>query len=772
MPGEPPCLTKRLGLETGRQSIMHPNYPVTRSCSDNGQVLDSLASGARGCEPRARDPAVGSSFRDISEHRTGGGPPYIGQVEARLWEAADQLRANGNLPSNEYFMPVLGVIFLRHATYRYQAALNAIRMDQAAGRMATRPLSKADFLSRRALMLPPDATYDAILALPKGTSLGEALNKAMEAIEEQFEPLRGQLPREYDKFDNDLLESLLRSFDSEALRNASGDVFGRIYEYFLMKFAMQGAHDNGEFFTPPSLVQTIVNVIEPDHGIVFDPACGSGGMFVQSSHFVEERGEDTSHKVTFYGQEKTATTIRLAKMNLAVHGLEGDVRDANTFYEDVHNLVGKCDFVMANPPFNVDMVDAEKVNGDPRLPFGLPGVNKEKKVSNGNYLWISYFHSYLGPNGRAGFVMSSQASSAGNQEKEVRRKIVETGDVDVMISIRPNFFYTRTVPCELWHFDKGKPDERRDQVLMLDARPIYRKVTRKIYDFSPEQMQNLAAIVWLYRGQQSRFLDLVKDYLSRVCVESAAVPATLAPFETTLADLLERFEALREALIEANVDDDQKQGATDAVAELLEAHALCGDDLARLMSNLAAFVTQYADALPDENDAQHSARQVFDPIAEAIRGLIKQVDLLYKLAARAADLGRKLVADHFVSAVYDHRAAGRLVKQLEEERKAAVEQLKQPVYFHRQVTWLQDRFPKAELEAVPGLVKLVDRNEIEAADWSLTPGRYVGTAPQEDDEDFDFEQTLRDIHMELADLNSEAAELATKIEQNFAELGP
>ncbi|MCK9521124.1 MAG: type I restriction-modification system subunit M, partial [Dehalococcoidia bacterium] len=245
----------------------------------------------------------------------------MGQVEARLWEAADQLRANGNLPSNEYFMPVLGVIFLRHATYRYQAALNAIRMDQAAGRMATRPLSKADFLSRRALMLPPDATYDAILALPKGTSLGEALNKAMEAIEEQFEPLRGQLPREYDKFDNDLLESLLRSFDSEALRNASGDVFGRIYEYFLMKFAMQGAHDNGEFFTPPSLVQTIVNVIEPDHGIVFDPACGSGGMFVQSSHFVEERGEDTSHKVTFYGQEKTATTIRLAKMNLAVHGL-------------------------------------------------------------------------------------------------------------------------------------------------------------------------------------------------------------------------------------------------------------------------------------------------------------------------------------------------------------------------------------------------------------------------------------------------------------------
>ena len=209
---------------------------------------------------------------------------------------------------------------------------------------------------------------------------------------------------------------------------------------------MQGAHDNGEFFTPPSLVQTIVNVIEPDHGIIFDPACGSGGMFVQSSHFIEDRGADTGHKVTFFGQEKTATTIRLAKMNLAVHGLEGDIREANTFYEDVHNLFGKCDFVMANPPFNVDMVDATKVEEDCRLPFGLPGVNKAKKVSNGNYLWISFFYSYLNDRGRAGFVMSSQASSAAQKEADVRRKLVETGHVDVMISIRPNFFYTRNCP--------------------------------------------------------------------------------------------------------------------------------------------------------------------------------------------------------------------------------------------------------------------------------------------------------------------------------------
>ena len=249
------------------------------------------------------------------------------------------------------------------------------------------------------------------------------------------------------------------------------DVFGRIYEYFLAKFSIQKAHDNGEFFTPSSLVQTIVNVIEPDHGTVFDPACGSGGMFVQSSHFIEHEGGDTARRVVFYGHEKNRDTIRIAKMNLAVHGLEGKIAEAITYYQDEYTLVGKCDFVMANPPFNVDLVDAERIKSDPRLPFALPGVNKDKKVSNGNYLWISYFWSYLNDKGRAGFVMSSQASSAGHSEKEVRKKIVETGDVDVIISIRSNFFYTRTVPCELWFFDRAKPAERKDKVLMLERTP-------------------------------------------------------------------------------------------------------------------------------------------------------------------------------------------------------------------------------------------------------------------------------------------------------------
>lgn len=434
----------------------------------------------------------------------------IEEFEAGLWKIADNLRANSNLASNEYFMPIMGLLFLRQATNRYYAALEAIDADKKAGRMPKRPPVAADFARRRALMLASSARYDEILKTPKDDNLGAALVAAMEEIERAYPPLAGQLPKDYARFDNDVLESMMRTFDNDVLRTAAGDVFGRIYEYFLAEFSKQGAHDNGEFYTPPSIVQTIVNVIEPEHGIVLDPACGTGGMFVQSSHFIERAGQDPMKRVTFYGHEKNETTARLAQINLAVNGLEGKIRAGNeaiTYYKDPHELAGQCDFVMANPPFNVDEVDAEKVKGDKRLPFGLPGVNKGKKVSNANYLWLSYFYSYLNENGRAGVVMSSQASSAGRDEATVRQKIVETGAIDVMIDIRGNFFYTRTVPCQLWFFDRAKErdETRREQVLMLDARNIYRKVSRAVYDFSPEQQQNIAAIVWLYRGQGERF---------------------------------------------------------------------------------------------------------------------------------------------------------------------------------------------------------------------------------------------------------------------------
>lgn len=685
----------------------------------------------------------------------------IEKLEGDLWEAADQLRANSKLTSSEYCMPVLGVIFLRHAANRFDAATKQIQDDQAAGRMPKRKPIAADYIKRRSMWLPEQARYENILALPKSTDIGEALITAMNAIEEAYEPLVGVLPKDYTIFERTVLEDLLKIFNRDALRNANGDVFGRIYEYFLMKFAMEGAQDKGEFFTPPSLVQTIVNVIEPDHGIVFDPACGSGGMFVQSSHFIERLGQDTAKRVRFFGQEKTATTIKLAKMNLAVHGLEGDIREANTFYQDEHTLAAKADFVMANPPFNVDMVDAERVKSDTkRLPFGLPGVNKEKKVSNGNYLWISYFWSYLNDKGRAGFVMSSQASSAGHGEADVRKKIVETGDVDVMISIRSNFFYTRTVPCELWHFDKGKPAERRDQVLMIDARNIFRKVTRKIYDFSPEQLANLTAIVWLYRGQSDRFLALVQSYLDRTISEGASISEPAKAFREAFVALADATAPFLKTL--------PKDSAIRVLASEGDAEAKSSFDSLDEWSKRVA--KDWKKPCESKLPAQKRRLTELDEFATACRDLVKDVDLVCKLATRLIDGAEKdgAAREHDE---WDGRSVGRLQKDLDARRRELVERLKQTAYFERQAHWLVSRFPDAQFTAVPGLCRVISRAEIEAADWSLTPGRYVGVAPPEVDEDFDFEEALKGIHAELSDLNEEAATLASEIQNTFEGLG-
>jgi type I restriction enzyme M protein len=706
----------------------------------------------------------------------------IERLETDLWAAADNLRANSKLTSSDYFMPVLGVIFLRHAANRFEVARQQIEEDQAKGKMPKRNVLPADYIARRSLFLPETARYDWLIdqAATRGADLPKLVTSAMTAIEKEFLPLKNVLPKDYGIFESKVLEDLLRLFNSEQIKQAKGDVFGRIYEYFLAEFSVQKAHDNGEFFTPSSIVQTIVNVIEPDHGTVFDPACGSGGMFVQTSHFIEQKGSDTAKKVVFYGQEKNRDTIRIARMNLAVHGLDGRIAEAITYYQDEHTLIGKCDFVMANPPFNVDLVDAERIKSDPRLPFGLPGVNKEKKVSNGNYLWISYFWSYLSEKGRAGFVMSSQASSAGHMEKEVRRKIIETGDVDVMISIRSNFFYTRSVPCELWFFDRDKPADRRDKILMLDARNVFRKVTRKINDFSSEQMRNLSAIIWLYRGQHNRFLTLVEDYFKSVCEEVEEIPGKLIVFDETMAELRKRFSDLSNILEKTDIiDKEKKQAFDDACEELYVSENLYETDRSKLLADLNGFHDRYAGALPRDNAAQHEDRRAFEPVAESVRGLVKQIDLLYKLVARVVDtIGDMLVTEieeikeaGGTNGTFNPRVLRRIVKQLDEERKAAVEQLKAAVYFYRQIVWLEERFPDAEFQAVPGLVKLVSLNDIETADWSLTPGRYVGVTPPEVDEDFDFEQSLRDIHVELTDLNKEAVELAAKIQENFAELG-
>ena len=701
-----------------------------------------------------------------ADHLTG-----IEKFEADLWKIADNLRANSNLASNEYFMPILGLIFLRHATNRYYEALAAIEEDKVVGKMPVRPLVEADFASRRALMLPEAARFDQLLEKPKDGNLGAAVTAAMDAVEDHFPPLKGQLPKDYQHFEDDVLEEMMRTFDSEDLRTASGDVFGRIHEYFLAEFSKQGAHDNGEFFTPPSIVQTIVNVIEPDHGIVFDPAAGSGGMFVQSGHFIEDKGAEPMKRVTFYGHEKNETTAKLAQINLAVHGLQGKISAGNeaiTYYRDPHELAGNCDFVMANPPFNVDEVDAEKVKGDKRLPFGLPGVNKSKKVSNANYLWLQYFYSYLNENGRAGVVMSSQASSAGRDEAKVRQKLVETGAVDVMIDIRSNFFYTRTVPCQLWFFDRTKErDEARcDHVLMLDARNIYRKVTRAIFDFSLEQQKNIAAIVWLYRGQSERFLGLVEGYLAQAVAEGEATTGSLLAFEEALDKLTELAEPFA---IEARDPDPMRE----TWEELTSTQAALSVDIEAFAAEVAARAAEWdktENGATLDNATLHTARVGLHAMVERCRDLTKQIDLAAKLAGKAVDIAVKELdareSDHWANT--DINTARRV---LENARAAGVEALRRARYFVLQADWLHERFPDAELRNVEGLVKFVSRAEIEEHDWSLTPGRYVGVAPEEEDEDFDFEDVLRSIHIDLEGLNEEAAELATRISRDFKELG-
>jgi type I restriction enzyme M protein len=368
--------------------------------------------------------------------------------------------------------------------------------------------------------------------------------------------------------------------------------------------------------------------------------------------------------------------------------------------------------------------------------------------------------------------MSSQASSAGHGEKDVRRKIVETGDIDVMIAIRPNFFYTRTVPCELWFFDRGRPKNRRDRVLMLDARNVYRKVTRKIFDFAPEQLANLTAIVALYRGESKRFVALIRDYLAATCTEAANVPEALAPFDAVAGAAGDQLAAITKATKGIKgIDAAKHEALADALKELSEATAAYAGDRDKLLAALKRFRAAYCDKLPADNKAQHKTRKAFEPLAEELRGLVKQADLICKVAGRARDAAHALADDEAAAQHVDRRGLSKTMKELDEARRVAVEQLKDAGYFHKQVVWLQDRFPDAELVPVPGLVKVVDRGEIEGADWSLTPGRYVGVAPPEPDEDFDFEEAIRDIHVEIAGLNDEAAELAKTIQANFEELG-
>lgn len=437
------------------------------------------------------------------------------KLETELWESADLLRAESKLTSQEYCMPVLGLIFLRYAYSRFRYVEGEILKNRPIRNGRVMPVEPIDFQQKSALFLPEEARYEYLLNLPDDTNVGEKVNRAMELVEQQSQQLQGVLPKTYTSFKNDLLRELLRIFNNSALNDIQDDIIGRIYEYFLNKFAPAVASDDGVFFTPKSLVRMIVNIIEPKRGTVLDPACGSGGMFVSSADFIAQYGANANMTMTFYGQEKVEYNARLCLMNMAVHGLNAKIVSgdaANSFYNDHFALEGKCDFVMANPPFNVDKVKSESTQAAGRLPFGMPGVNAAKEVSNANYLWISYFYSYLNERGRAGFVMAASATDSSGRDREIRRQLVQTGAVDVMLSVGTNFFYTKSLPCTLWFFDKGKKLELRDKVLFIDSRNYYTAVDRTLNEWSPWQMKNLNAIVWLHRGEVEKYRALVDEY--------------------------------------------------------------------------------------------------------------------------------------------------------------------------------------------------------------------------------------------------------------------
>ncbi|MGD0572656.1 MAG: class I SAM-dependent DNA methyltransferase [Sedimentisphaerales bacterium] len=416
-----------------------------------------------------------------------------GELEKRLWAAADQLWANTGLKPSEYTAPVLGLIFLKFADYRFTQA-QAHLEKKSTGR---RTVGKTDYQAMGVLYVPAEARFSKLLQLAAGDNIAKAITDAMKAIEAENTELKDILPKTYNRLDNPTLIELLKTLNSIPM-DIEGDAFGKIYEYFLGNFTMKEGQKGGEFFTPTSIVKLIVGIIEPFHGRILDPACGSGGMFVQSARFVENHKKRAVDEIAIYGQEKTAETIRYCKMNLAVYGLSGDIRSANTYYEDPHSAPGKFDFVMANPPFNVSGVDKDRIKNETRrFPFGIPTPD------NANYLWIQLFYSSLNDKGRAGFVMANSAADARGTELEIRKKLIDSQAVDVVVSIGPNFFYTVILPCTLWFLDKGKvKTDHKDNVLFIDGRHIYHQVDRAHRDFLPEQIEFLSNIVRLYRGEE------------------------------------------------------------------------------------------------------------------------------------------------------------------------------------------------------------------------------------------------------------------------------
>lgn len=684
------------------------------------------------------------------------------QLEDDLWAAADNLRANSDLKASEYSTPVLGLIFLKFADINYRRHEDAILKEyqKLKGGRREKPLHEIA-VARCGFYLPEHARYRYLLNLPESQDIAKAIEEAMEAIEEYKPELAGSLPKdEYYRLTRTpetrrLPFDLLRQFDNIP-DDASGDVFGQIYEYFLGKFALSEGQGGGEFFTPRSVVQLMVEIIEPHGGSVFDPACGSGGMFVQSAQFIEKhreefeaQGEDTSVFVS--GQEKSSETVKLARMNLAVNGLRGQIMQGISYYDDHFNSLGKFDYVLANPPFNVDEVSLSGVEKDPRFnTYGIPrkktkaakSEQGKETVPNANYLWINLFATSLkepspnSPGGRAALVMANSASDARHSEADIRQTLIEHNLIYGMLTLPSNMFYTVTLPATLWFFDKGKTDER---ILFIDARNIFTPIDRAHREFSEEQIQNIAMISRLHKGRSDEFVALIEHYFAQGMERLAENQQQVAPVAEQLLAVL----------------DDEAGKA--AVASLVDSWG----GLETLQQAWADYQKQHSDKAPvdKKNSAQQALRATFEPFFSELHDNLKQIDKAVRrhekaLANAAQQAGKRQSAD---------RATRQLKAALEELHK----EVKNAESSFGQIQWLQTRFPKAEYEDVTGLCKLASLAEVKEQDYSLNPGRYVGVVIEEDGKT--EEEFIADFLMfneELSQLGIVASDLEKIIHKN------
>lgn len=688
------------------------------------------------------------------------------KLEADLWRAADSLRANSDLKASEYSTPVLGLIFLKFADNKYRQHEAAILAEyqKLKGSRIEKKLSDIA-VERCGFYLPDHARYSHLLALPEKEDIANALKKAMQAIEEYKPELATVLPQEeYFRLtrgeqNSGLAQRLLKIF-ADIPADAGGDLFGKIYEYFLSNFALSEGQGGGEFFTPRSVVKLMVEIIEPHGGKVFDPACGSGGMFVQSAEFIAAHRADAATQtkaedsIYVYGQEKTLETVKLAKMNLAVNGLRGTVIQANTYTEDPHGSLGQFDYVMANPPFNVDDVSVAAVEGDPRFnTYGIPrNKTKLKKadegketVPNANYLWINLFATSLKPKGRAALVMANSASDARHSEADIRQALIEANLIYGMLTMPSNMFYTVTLPATLWFFDKGKTDER---ILFIDVRNVFTQIDRAHREFSDEQVANIAIISQLHKGQRTNFVALVDHYFAQGV---ASLHAHQASVDTLCAQL---FEALEDVAARQTVTDLKKQWK--GLAKLEDRYATYMDSVAAVRAEPVE-----AKALDAHNTAQHKLHAAFAPFFTALHASLKALDkTLRQLEKQQADAAQ---------AQGKRGSTDRTTKALKTALEALHTEVKESESWFAHIAWLQARFPKAQYEDVTGLCKLATRQEVAEQDWSLNPGRYVGVVIEEDGKtEEEFITGLLEMNSELTRLNAEARVLEDVIAGNVA----